>query len=42
MEDYVKKYKMLDHPEGGYFVETYRSDTIIKNRKGKNIFLFMR
>jgi len=26
---------MLNHPEGGYFVETYRSSTTVKNQKGE-------
>lgn len=28
-KEWVERYQMQSHPEGGYFVETYRSDEII-------------
>lgn len=34
-EYYIKKLQLENHPEGGYFKETYRSSEIVLNRNGK-------
>lgn len=39
-EQWAKELNMERHPEGGYFVETYRSDQIIKSNKGNDVALF--
>jgi len=31
MKNLIKKYKLISHPEGGYFRENYRSDQIVKS-----------
>lgn len=37
IDDIVKKYQMLPHPEGGYFAETYRSHLTFDTQKGKRV-----
>jgi len=32
--DIIHKYSMIPHPEGGYYVETFRSDIIIPTIRG--------
>lgn len=34
VEYWVEKLQMQDHPEGGYFKETYRSSEMVENRNG--------
>ncbi|WP_254174754.1 cupin domain-containing protein [Planktothrix pseudagardhii] len=31
VEELIKKYQLIPHPEGGYFRETYRSEGVIPN-----------
>ena len=35
----VKELKLIPHPEGGYYKETYRSDSIIKDSCLENAFI---
>ncbi len=30
-QDIIQKFNLLEHPEGGYYIETYRSEGIINN-----------
>jgi predicted cupin superfamily sugar epimerase len=34
IEDLVEKYGMSQHPEGGYFVETYRAQSTVVSDRG--------
>ena len=33
-QEIIEKYQLIPHPEGGYYVETFRSDIIIPTSKG--------
>ena len=32
VEQLIKKYQLIPHPEGGYFRETYRSECVISHQ----------
>ena len=32
--DIIEKYHLIPHPEGGYYVETFRSDIIVPTDRG--------
>lgn len=39
-QQWAKELNMQRHPEGGYYIETYKSDQTIKSNKGNDVALF--
>ena len=37
----IEKYNLIPHPEGGYYVETFRSDIIVPTSKGTYMCMYV-